>query len=76
MVTVDARASRLRSLESVLLPGIEQRDAWIQVPRHYPVQTRRAGVALSDGEALLLTLPSPEPTGRVIVVKVRVKRLQ
>jgi hypothetical protein len=75
LVTVDAQAARLKALEALLLPDVEQPAATITVPRHHPVQRRQAAAPLGDGEALLLTLPSPEGTGRAIVVGVRVRRI-
>jgi hypothetical protein len=76
MVVVEAQAARLRDLETVALPNVEVPGGRVTVARHHPVQSRRAAAPLTDTDGVLLTLPAPEGTGRVIVVKVNVKRLQ
>ena len=75
-VTVEAQAARLQALEALRLPEVEQAGATITVPRHFPVQRRQARSRSADGESLLLTLPSPEGSGRVILVSVRVRRIR
>ena len=58
------------------LPDIGVEGGLVTVARHFPAQSRRAAAPLADGEAVVLTLPAPEGTGRVIVVKANVRRLQ
>jgi tetratricopeptide (TPR) repeat protein len=72
----DARIARLRSIELVPLPGVEEDQARVQVPRHFPVGVRRAALDLADDHALLLTLPEPTGSGRVIVVKLQARRIR
>ncbi len=76
LVRVEALAARLKSLERVALPTLGSSAAQVTVPRHYPVQSRTAAPPLGDGQSLLLTLPAPEGTGRVVLVRVGVKRVQ
>jgi hypothetical protein len=58
------------------LPEVEEQDAQITVPRHFPPQSSQATVPLGNDEAVLLTMPTPEGTGRVIVVMVRVQQMR
>jgi len=76
LVTVEAQVARLRALEPMLLPQVELEAAKITVPRHFPLQRRLGAAPLGDGEALLLTMPTPQGGGRVVVVMVRVIRVQ
>lgn len=76
LVIVDARAARLKALESLQLPDVELPAAKITVPRHYPTQRRQAAAPLGDHEAIVITLPAPEGDGRIIVVMVHVQKVQ
>lgn len=73
LVIVDARAAHIQSIET--LGGADGRPE-IQVPRHAPPQQRLAPATLADGQAIFLTLPAPERTGRVICVKVSVTKVR
>jgi hypothetical protein len=76
VVTARARAARLKAIESVRPEGVEQKAAAVQVPSYHPVSDRSTGSPLNDREALLLVLDVPAVKGRVIAVKITVKRVQ
>lgn len=76
LVTIEALAARLRDLERLSLPDVEVDGGLITVARHHPVRSRRAAAPLGDEEAVVLTLPTPETSNRVILAKVTVRKLQ
>lgn len=76
VVSLRARAARLKDIEHVPLLGVPGSALVVDVPRWHPLQDRSAGTRLADGDALLLRLPVPEAPGTPLLVRLVTRRLQ
>lgn len=75
VVTVRARAARLRTIESLPLKDVPA-GLSVDVPRWHPVEDRSVAAALADDDALLLRLAVPGDPAKVLLVRVRTRRIQ
>jgi tetratricopeptide (TPR) repeat protein len=76
MLTVRARAARIRSFDRVPLKGVEAREVAMEVPLWHPHQDRSSAASMTDGEVLLLRLALPEDPTRALLISVSTRKLQ